>query len=317
LLNPTTEETQMVKKRAFTLIELLVVIAIIAILAAILFPVFAQAKAAAKAISGLSNLKQLGLAQQMYYNDNDDCRNGRQNIDLSVCESWRQITYPYIKSSGLFHDASNQASQYNDAFTDPAGRLAICGAALAPLGSLPAVQRGYDWNNIYHVSEVGGDHFDNSGMSLSEVSSVATTGDVVEARDFTTDKGPFAQGWVDNVDSNTSWMAGNPTTGMIGSNLSGKYNEQAENVCFMDGHAKRTAYAFECNQFANIGADAASCAPADTSCSDPAPIWTGDPNAEGFWNFSENDINAAVPGTWAQFPNAVAQTCTSMPQINQ
>lgn len=59
-------------KRAFTLIELLVVIAIIAILAAILFPVFAQAKAQAKQIACLSNMKQVGTATMLYLNDNDD-----------------------------------------------------------------------------------------------------------------------------------------------------------------------------------------------------------------------------------------------------
>jgi prepilin-type N-terminal cleavage/methylation domain-containing protein len=59
-------------KAGFTLIELLVVIAIIAILAAILFPVFAQAKEAAKKTAAISNMKQAGLAVQMYVNDNDD-----------------------------------------------------------------------------------------------------------------------------------------------------------------------------------------------------------------------------------------------------
>ena len=55
-----------------TLIELLVVIAIIAILAAILFPVFAQARESARQAVCTSNVRQIGLAVQMYTQDNDE-----------------------------------------------------------------------------------------------------------------------------------------------------------------------------------------------------------------------------------------------------
>lgn len=54
---------------AFTLIELLLVVAIIAILAALLLPTLSRSKAGAQRIRCVSNLHQLGIATQMYWDE--------------------------------------------------------------------------------------------------------------------------------------------------------------------------------------------------------------------------------------------------------
>ena len=62
----------MKKFRPFTLIELLVVIAIIAILAAMLLPALSSARGSARQVSCISKLKQLGVASQLYSDNNAD-----------------------------------------------------------------------------------------------------------------------------------------------------------------------------------------------------------------------------------------------------
>jgi prepilin-type N-terminal cleavage/methylation domain-containing protein len=101
------EQSMRNSARAFTLIELLVVIAIIAILAAILFPVFAQAKRAAKDTSALSNMKQIGLAVNMYGTDYDDTVIPWE-MQPSPWTAWPILIYPYTKNTDIVWDPSRQ-----------------------------------------------------------------------------------------------------------------------------------------------------------------------------------------------------------------
>lgn len=152
------------RTQGFTLIELLVVIAIIAILAAILFPVFAQAREKARAISCLSNTKQIGLSLQMYVQDYDEhvCFNNDGNwfyypagqTTYSYINTWQTLIQPYMKNYAIYvcPSASINTGLYAGYDYSPA----------SPWSSGPekgSIQAAYTLNNYYDYNGTYGELF--------------------------------------------------------------------------------------------------------------------------------------------------------------
>ncbi len=81
-----------VRVGGFTLIELLTVIAIIGILAAIIVPVVGKVRDSAKSSTCLSNLRQIGLATNMYVAE----KNRYPYSTASDGVNWRQALRPYL-----------------------------------------------------------------------------------------------------------------------------------------------------------------------------------------------------------------------------
>jgi prepilin-type N-terminal cleavage/methylation domain-containing protein len=88
-----TKSREVIRKVQFTLIELLVVIAIIAILASMLLPALSKAREKARETACKNNLKQMGLAIQLYANDYDAFTPPNDlfgNYNLYALEAWLQ-----------------------------------------------------------------------------------------------------------------------------------------------------------------------------------------------------------------------------------
>jgi prepilin-type N-terminal cleavage/methylation domain-containing protein len=111
-------------RKGFTLIELLVVIAIIAILAGMLLPALGRAKIAAKSISSLNNLRQLGLGLQLYAGDQEGYFPKHSSLKSETTAlgrprtRWADYIFPYMQNEKVY-TSPNLTKQDREHMTKP------------------------------------------------------------------------------------------------------------------------------------------------------------------------------------------------------
>ncbi|MFA6546038.1 MAG: prepilin-type N-terminal cleavage/methylation domain-containing protein [Limisphaerales bacterium] len=148
------------RRSAFTLIELLVVIAIIAILAGLLMPALGMAKSRAKAAGCGNNLKQVGVAMQMYFTDED----GKIPYAAVVMGAWNpDISWEDLLLAGLGSTYTNIGAASLPA---PPLKTLICSADNVPL----AANGGTRWKKSYAISghNMGTTPFGGVGPTASD-----------------------------------------------------------------------------------------------------------------------------------------------------
>ncbi len=102
------------QQKGFTLIELLVVISIIVVLLGITIPVLRKAKQLTNKLICISNMRQIGMAAQIYINDHES------RLPPSSCritdpnEYWLKVLSKYTGEQLLFHCPSDKSKNFVD-----------------------------------------------------------------------------------------------------------------------------------------------------------------------------------------------------------
>ncbi len=232
--------------RGFTLIEILVVLAIVAIVASIVFAVFGRVREKGREASCASNLRQLGLAMEIYMQDSDERRPveayvSRYNpVPFMTGIGWAGRLYPYVKSAGVFacpDDPTQGASAPNGE------RVPVSYGLNANFASAMAESSVTAPADTVLLFEVMGDQVEltksDEGMLKPSTQMVSAAGDgeegaltsLTETADASTAGASYATGKMDNV-GDTSRLPVDQYA------VSDGRHSQGANFLAADGHAK-------------------------------------------------------------------------------
>lgn len=151
--------------RAFTLIELLVVMAVVGVLASLLLPALARARGHGRAALCLGNLRQWGIATQLYASDHEDFLppDGMPNPGPKATNVGWYVQLPQTLGIAPYHEMSWRTN----ADIEPGPSLWIC----------PANRRRSNGKNLFHYclnEHVNGTGAEGATVRLSHVPGVST-----------------------------------------------------------------------------------------------------------------------------------------------
>jgi prepilin-type N-terminal cleavage/methylation domain-containing protein/prepilin-type processing-associated H-X9-DG protein len=129
---------------AFTLIELLVVMVVIALLAALLLPSLGRAKESGRAAACLSNLHQIGIALQLYVQDNNN-------------------RLPYMQDKSL--TTTNQFPSPDIVLSNYLGNLQVLRCPSDRERIFETTGSSYYWNNLLNGQDA--DHLSAFGIGFA------------------------------------------------------------------------------------------------------------------------------------------------------
>jgi prepilin-type N-terminal cleavage/methylation domain-containing protein/prepilin-type processing-associated H-X9-DG protein len=180
----------------FTLIELLVVIAIIAILAGMLLPALGKARESARGASCKNNLKQWGLATNMYTDDYNGWAPGCYfNPALPSGNIGFTLLFPYLQSKDLAQGSIAQGVWFKDIkiFTCPSdlnqpSTMADNATFANPFYSY-GFNRTFDWSNLYGAKD------NKNGPRISQIPKPDDTMQMIDSNNYGSVAGGTTEYW--------------------------------------------------------------------------------------------------------------------------